>query len=478
MHRNTRVQTRRHRAGGGLLGVIGRIGAVGTCALFIGTAAAADSCTPQVFRWAEDCHDLAAGGESVAGLQRLRYVPLTSSGAAWVTFGGEYRFKAESLSRPSFGIRGVERYTANGERFLADADLRTELGPRLFVQFSAATDAGRKPGERLFDRSRPDLAQAFVDIPIANETTQLLVRIGRQELDLAGNRLVAVREAANLRRAFDLALARLAAGVLSGEIFGGRPVLNKEGAFDDRTTPGESFWGARLGETFGRYTGAPAAEVFFFVRRRERAVYQDAVGPEQRRMLGARLNGHTSGWDYATQASIQRGSVAGTDIRAYGFAADLGYSLEARWKPRAGVSLGVASGDSASGDGRVGTFDVLYPNLSYFTDAPLTYPGNDWDIQPNITLRPNKQLTVQGGVDLLRRLSSHDAIYEAPGIPLVRGTGGDSHFVTALSFVKAVWRPLTYWELTVSYVHASVGSLLRHQGGQDADYGALQLSCR
>jgi alginate export protein len=456
-----------------------RIGAVGACAMFIDIAAAApEPCAPQVFRWADDCHDLAARSESVAGLQRLRYVPLTSSDAAWLTLGGEYRFKAESLSKPSFGIRGVKRYTANGERFLADADLRGEAGPRLFVQFSAATDAGRKPGERLFDRSRPDLAQAFVDIPISRETAYLLIRIGRQELDLDGNRLVAVREAANLRRAFDMALARVDAGAFSSEIFGGHPVLNKEGAFDDRATPGENFWGARLRETFGRYSGAPAAEVFFFGRRRDRAVYQDAVGPELRRLLGARFNGRTSGWDYATQASIQRGVVAGTDIRAYGFAADLGYSLQARWKLRAGVSLGVASGDSASGDGRIGTSDVLYPNLGYFTDAPLTYPGNDWDIQPNVTLRPNTQLTVQSGVDLLGRLSSHDAIYEAPGIPLVRGTGGDSHFITALSFVKVAWRPLTYWELTVSYVHASVGSLLRHQGGRDADYGAFELSFR
>ena len=439
---------------------------------------APDSCAPQVFRWADDCHALAARGESLAGLQRLRYVPLTSSGSAWLTLGGEYRFKVESLSKPSFGIRGVERYTANGERFLADADLRSEAGPRLFVQFSAATDAGRKPVERLFDRSDPDLAQAFVDFPMSRGTTQLLVRIGRQELDLAGNRLVAVRDAANLRRAFDLALASVDDGAFSGAIFGGHPVLNKEGAFDDRATPGEDFWGSRIRETFGPRAGAPAAEVFFFGRRRDRAVYQDAVGSELRRTYGVRFSGRAEIWDYATQASIQRGEVAGKDIRAYGFAVDLGYASQARWKPRAGVSFGVASGDSKSGDARVGTFDVLYPNLGYFTDAPLTYPGNDWDIQPNITLRPSAQLTVQGGVDVLQRLSSHDAIYEAPGIPLVRGTGGGSHFITALSFVKAAWRPLTYCELTMSYVHASAGSLLRHQGGRNADYGAVQLSLR
>ena len=438
--------------------------------------APADPCAPQVFRWADDCRALAALSTSLAGLQRLRYVPLTSSGAAWLTLGGEYRFKVESLSRPSFGIRAGESYTANGERFLADVDLRSEAGPRLFVQLSAATDGGRKPAERLFDRSRPDVAQAFVDFGVSREKAHLLLRIGRQEMDFGGNRLVAVRDAANLRRAFDLALASVDVGALSGSIFGGHPVLNQEGAFDDRATPGEDFWGARLKETFGRHAGAPVAEVFFFGRRRDRAVYQDAVGPELRRTWGVRFGGRTSDWDYATQASVQRGAVAAADIHAYGFAADLGYTWRGRWRPRAGVSLGLASGDSASADRKVGTFDVLYPNLGYFTDAPLTYPGNDWDIQPNLTLRITPQLTLQGGVDVLQRLSSHDAVYEPPGIPLVRGTGDGSNFITALSFVKAAWRPLSYCELTVSYVHASVGSLLRHQGGQDADYGVVQLS--
>jgi hypothetical protein len=440
--------------------------------------AAPDPCAPQVFRWADDCRALAARSESLVGLQRLRYVPLTSSGDVWLTLGGEYRFKVESLSKPSFGIRGGESYTASGERFLADVDVRSQAGPRLFVQFSAATDAGRKPAERGFDRSHPDLAQAFVDFPVSRERTRLLLRIGRQELDMGGNRLVAVRDASNLRRAFDLALASVDAGTFSGSIFGGHPVLNKDDAFDDRATHGENFWGARLRESFGGRAGAPAAEVFFLGRRRDRAVYQDAVGPEVRRTFGMRFSGRTLGWDYATQAAIQRGAVAGKDIRAYGVAVDVGYTSQVRWKPRAGLSFGVASGDSRSGDKRVGTFDVLYPNLGYFTDAPLTYPGNDWDIQPNITLRPSAQLTMQAGADVLQRLSSQDAVYETPGIPLVRGTGGGSHFITALSFIKATWRPLAYCELTVSYVHASVGSLLRDQGGRDADYGAAQLSFR
>jgi len=435
-----------------------------------------DTCTPKLYRWQEDCRALAENHDSLSALQRLRYWPLTPTGSTWLTLGGEYRLKIESLSQSSFGIRGTESYTTTGERFLVDVDFRTQAGPRIFVQFSAATDSGRKPAERSFDKSDPDLAQAFVDLPVSVDAANFLLRIGRQELDLGGNRLVAVRDAANLRRAFDLVLASATVGRFSAQAFAGHPVLNKVGAFDDSKASGETFWGSCFAAVLGNASNAPVGEVFLLGRSRNRAVYQDAVGSEVRRTFGVRLSQRQTHFDFATQASVQRGNVAGKTIRAYGFAADIGYTTPAIWHSRLGVSFGVASGDHKSGDGQIGTFDVLYPNLGYFTDAPLTYPGNDWDIQPNITLQPWRKLTLQSGVDLLHRISSHDAIYETPGVPLVLGIGQSGSFIAALSFVKATWRPSDHWDLVASYVHASVGALVKDAGGRDADYGDLQFS--
>jgi len=403
-------------------------------------------------------------------------LPVTAS--TWLTLGAEYRAKVESLSDPSFGIRGIDKYTATGERFLVDVDFRTQAGPRLFVQLSAATDSGRTPAERSFDKSDADLAQAFIDLPFPFDAAKFLVRLGRQELDFGGNRLVAVRDAANLRRAFDLALMSVDFEHLSATFIAGHPVLNRGGSFDDIATPGEKFWGARFAASLADNSGAPTGEIFFLGRSRERAVYQDAVGAELRRTYGMRFSGREARCDYAAQGSIQRGEVAGKAIRAYGIAADIGYSMLSSWRARLGVSFGIAGGDRTNGDGEVGTFDVLYPNLGYFTDAPLAYPGNNWDVQPNITLSPVNRLTVQGGVDALWRISRNDAVYEPPGLPLIRGTGSGGYFVTALSFVKATWHSAEHLALSASYVHASTGSLVRDRGGGDTDYGSVQLSLK
>jgi len=398
--------------------------------------------------------------------------------SSWMTLGAEYRLRVETLDDPSFGLRG-ESYTALDHRWLAHADFHGASGARLFLQLSAAADDGRRPAPRPFDRSALDLAQAFVDLPLATGDSRLLLRLGRQELDLHGNRLVATRDAANLRRAFDMVLANFARGSLTALGFVGRPVRNEAGAFDDRRDNDERFAGASVELSSPTASGADTFTAFYFDRTRPRAVFQDAVGPERRRTYGARFSRTSSNLDAALQAAYQSGHVAAKQARARGLAGDFGYR-NADWilQPRFGVSFGYASGDQTTADNVVGTFDVLYPNLSYFTDAPVFYPGNTMDIQPNISAHVNTELTVQSGCDFIHRLDADDAVYEPPGIPLVRGDGMGSHTAATLCFGKAIWRPTPNIELTAAYVHARPESFLVSAGATATDYWLAQLALK
>jgi hypothetical protein len=447
------------------------LGILAACPL----SAAELDCPPRPFRWQEDCSAIARS-DTALGWRRLRGIPLGREPSNWLTLGGEYRFRVETLDDPSFGLRG-ETYTARDHRWFAHVDLHSAAGPRLFVQLSAAADDGRKPAPRPFDQSAVDLAQAFADLPLTAGDNQLLLRLGRQELDLLGNRLVSTREAANLRRAFDLALATFARGNLRALGFFGRPVRNNEGAFDDRTDDDERFGGASLELASPGVSGTPAFTLFYFDRTRPRAVFQDAVGPERRRTYGVRFARTSAAWDVALQAAYQSGEVDTKRVRAHGFAGDVGWR-PAGWavQPRFGVSLGYASGDRAAGDDEVGTFDVIYPNLSFFTDAPVFYPGNTAYLQPNVSAQASTALTVQTGCDFIFRLESTDAIYEPPGIPLVRGDGTGEHAAATLCFGKAIWRPTPNVELAATYVRAEPESVLRDAGGEATDYWLAQLA--
>lgn len=392
-----------------------------------------------------------------------------------LTFGGEYRLKIESLDAPDFDLRPTNvSYTAIGHRGLFSADLHAGSSVRAYVQLAAAADSGRKPAERSFDRTRLDIAQAFFDIALPHTTT---LRIGRQVLDAGGNRLISTREAGNMRLAFDMAHLKTKIGDTSVTAFYGRPVLNERGAFDDRRNPAEKFMGGWLSRSLGTAKNAPVVSVFLLSRDRARAVYQEGAASDHRRTVGARINETTSRWDYAAQAAAQYGAFGAGGIRAYGFAGDIGWHPHTRFAPRIGMSFGYASADSHRDD-HLGTFDVIYPNLGYFTDAPVYFPGNTADVQPNISFNASPSLRLRGGSDVVMRISNNDAVYGPPGVPLIAGTGTGPSFVAALSYARAEWTADAHFSLTLSYVHGSTGSLIRNAGGKDFNYGSLVAGYR
>jgi hypothetical protein len=432
-----------------------------------------DPCAVKLFRWQEDCRDLRDRQTLLGPLERLRYLPLNMSETVWLTLGAEYRVKTEYYNAPDFFlVPAFERYTAIGQRMLVHADLRTALGFRVFVQLDGATETNRKPAYFPFDRTRPDMAQAFVDLPLLDRT---LLRVGRQELDSGGNRLISTRDAGNLRLAFDMAHLESHISGFDAVAFYGRPVLNQPGAFNDRGNPNEKFFGGWVQRALGSGPGAPMVNVFFLARDRNRAEYQQGVAADDRRTIGMRVSGATPSWDYALQASHQYGSFGSADISADGGAGDVGWHLAIVGHPRIAVSFGYASGDSNPRDSRLGTYDVLYPNLGYFTDAPGYYPGNTADVQPNVAFDVSPPLRLRAGSDIIYRLSKHDAVYGTPGVPRIPGTGTGPSYVTTLSYLRADWTLRPGATATLSYVHGDAGSLIRSAGGHPFNYLAFSL---
>jgi hypothetical protein len=438
--------------------------------------AAEDPCAVKLFRWQEDCRNLRDRQASLGPLERLRYLPLNMSGTVWLTLGAEYRVKTEYYNAPDFFLRpAFERYTAVGERVLLHADLRTAQGFRVFVQIDGATEANRKPAYFPFDRTRPDIAQAFVDVPLLGTT---VLRVGRQELDSGGSRLISPRDAGNLRLAFDMAHLESRFAGFDAVAFYGRPVLNQRGAFDDRGNPTEKFLGGWVQRALGSDPGAPTINVFFLSRDRNRAVYEQGVAFDNRRTIGLRTSGAAPRWDYALEASHQYGSFGSADISADGVAGDVGWHPAMVGHPRIAASFGYASGDSNPRNNRLGTFDVLYPNLGYFTDAPGYYPGNTVDVQPNVAFDVSPPLRLRAGSDIIYRLSKHDAVYTTPGVPPLipgTGTGTGPSYVTALSYLRADWTLRPGATATLSYVHGDAGSLIRSAGGHPFNYLAFSL---
>jgi len=438
------------------------------------------ACEPQPFRFEDDCRGLASQSVDLHGLDRLKYLPLTEDGSIWLTVGGEYRARVESLDQPNFGVSPVDKaFVAWGQRFLAEADLRTTAGWRVFVQLSASTDTGRKPAERPFDRSDPDLAQGFVEIPLPIPGAPATLRIGRQELDLGGTRLVSPSEVANLRRAFDMVHVDTRIKDLDIVGFWGRPVVNQRSAFDDTAPPSESFYGLVL-HAQPRLADHPVTvDMLLLGRERDKAVYVDAVGPEHRRLVGLRAAGDFGPIDYSAAVSYEFGRIARSDISAYGVSLTGGYRFSGlRWTPRLGVDFGLSSGDRQRKDGTLNTFDPLYPNLGYFTDAPVDFPANWIGLEPNLTIEPWSRLSIKMGADIHFRDTTTDAIYGSNALPFVPGGAPGGNFADVLGFVHATWRATPRLQIEAGYVHGWVGRPITAVGGRDLNYELLKGSYR
>jgi hypothetical protein len=133
-------------------------------------------------------------------------------------------------------------------------------------------------------------------VPLLGTT---VLRVGRQELDSGGNRLISTRYAGNLRLAFDMAHLESRFSGFDAVAFYGRPVLNQRGAFDDRGNPTEKLLGGWVQRALGSDPGAPTINVFFLSRDRNRAVYERGVAFDNRRTIGLRASGAAPRWDYA-----------------------------------------------------------------------------------------------------------------------------------------------------------------------------------
>src|SRR5579883_67499 len=265
----------------------------------------APTCPAKLYRWQEDCRTLA--GQDLTGIDALRLVPLGDD--ATLTFGGTARLAFEQVTAPNFGFGHFPESDAFARLGYLHADLRTAAGLRFFFQLVTAEESGRKPVERPFDRDTLDLYQAFADLPFRAGEVPMMLRVGRQELDLQGNRLVAVRDIANVRRNFDLALLEARPWGFVIDAFGGRPVLPNPAIFNDGGDPHESFAGLTAEHPVLTQPGSLlSAGAFVFRRTRAQAVYAEGVGRDDRDTFGLRLHGNVGAFDIAVQGALQRGT--------------------------------------------------------------------------------------------------------------------------------------------------------------------------
>jgi Alginate export len=401
----------------------------------------------------------------------LKNIPLGSAPGWYVNLGGSLRERFESFSNSPFGFRGAggvpnENYILH--RLLLSGDFH--FGPyiRTFIQFGDELESGRLSTPQPTDINRGDLAQGFVELnlPLIDDST-VSVRAGRQEMMFGSNRLVDIREGPNIRQSFDGIRAWATIGDARIDAFWTKPVLNREGWFDDTSNSGQQFYGVYATTPVKAVAGL-SADVYYMGLNRQKATLDAGTANEQRHSVGARLFGPVGPVDYNFEGIYQFGQFGNRPISAFALFSDTGYTFASTWgQPRLAMKADVVSGGNSRGTGALGTFYPLFPKNNYFNEANIQTPMNYMDIYPYVQIQPRRDLAFMAGVDVLWRQNIHDSFYQPPGVPLVPGNANTKRFLGEALNLQAEWQATPNLDVNVAVVRFFVDGYLKAAGGHD-----------
>jgi hypothetical protein len=423
-------------------------------------------------RWQEDWSVLADPCVAREPFDELKYIPLGGDPDNYLSLGVNLRERLESNSAPLFGIGNNKSNTWLIQRAEVHADARFDEHWQFFVQFEDARAYG-KDNVTPVDRDPLDLEQAFATYTGQIGAGTFKFRVGRQEMAFDLQRFIAVRDGPNVRQAFDAIWADYEYHKWRLIAFATQPVQYRNNSdFDDTSSRDVTFSGVRVERKDvlgGDLSG------YWSLYKRTYASYLDGSGPEHRNVWDVRYSGTRGHFDWDVESMLQTGTVGPQTITAWAVGSIAGYRFELPGSPRIALQVDAASGDRHPHDGRIGTFNPLFPNGYYFTLAGYTGYANLIHVKPSITVSPTANLQLLGAVGLQWRETTADAVYQQPNIPVPGTAGNGSLWTGAYIQLRADWTIAPNLIGSVEAVHFQVGNSIRKLGGHNSDYVGVEM---
>ncbi len=322
-----------------------------------------------------------------------------------------------------------------------------------------------------------DLRQAFVEL---GEPSHLSASIGRQEMNYGDGRLISRSPWRNVSQTFDAVKLHYASDKWWLDVFTSSVVRAERGEFnqsdwlDDGDARNQFFSGLYFSTTA---IDVQVTDLYAFELHEEDNGGSDFV------TLGTRMKADATklaGWDYETEMAVQFGERYGKDLNAFAGHWGVGYKwLDVPWKPRLGIEYNYASGDSNAADGRVGTFQNLFPTNHLFYGYIDVFA---WQNMHNpavmFSVEPSSKVKLSLDYHLFWLANTNDGWYRANQTSLVRPItpGASSHAGSELDF-RLQWKALKHLDVLAGYSRFFAGPYLDDTGAaDDADFAYLMLT--
>ncbi len=393
----------------------------------------------------------------------MKYLPLSSSGKTYLSFGGEIRYQYFYAKNEKWGDDPVDHDGYILNRFLLHADFHASKFFRAFVQLQSS-NANSRIDPSPVDSDPLEVHQGFVDLNLISEKNkQLIFRAGRQELSYGSQRLVAVRDGPNNRQSFDGAKAILGFTNYRADLFYSHYVVAQDGIFDDYSNKKRQFWGSYF--VINKIPVVKNIDLYYLGYQRANANFDDASGKELRHSVGTRIWGKYDEWRYDAEAVYQFGDVDSKDIKAWPVSLNTGYQFSSViLKPEFGFKVELISGDKTNGDNELNTFNPLFPRGAYFGLASVIGPSNLVDFHPSISFELAKNIDWVIDYDMFWRYSNEDGIYGPNTIMIYPGNATSAKEIGKQLESEIIYTPNQYLYFRVEATWFKAGDFLKAAG--------------
>lgn len=359
---------------------------------------------------------------------KIKFLPLNDKENIYLSFGGEARYEYVDFNNEDWGRLNIGRNNFFLQRYDVHADLHLGKNIRIFSQIRSALQNGRKNGSRGIDEDQLSIQNLFIDANLINrEEHKFTVRLGRQELDYGSGRLISVREGPNVRLSFTGAKLMYSGKNISVDAFAMMADIINTGVFDNTMSKQLNLWGVYSKRIFPK---AGNLDLYYIGIRRDESVFEAGTAKEKRHTIGGRFWKYGGGFIYNLEAAYQFGSFGDENIRAWTGSVNVGYLFEnLKFKPSINLRNDYISGDKSKDDGKLQTFNPLYPKGGYFGFSPQVGPVNLIDIHPYITLDLTSRLKMQMDAVFNWRYSLQDGVYRPSGALNRPGSSSDKRYI-------------------------------------------------
>ena len=432
-------------------------------------------------RWAETWSALRDPTDRDGPFDDLKYIPLSSDGAAWLSLSGEMRARTSWFTSP--GLRDAPDQRLDTLRLVGGADLRLGRHVRFYGELAHGGAGGENIGDPV-GAIRNDLVvnQAFVDLNGTVGDLEVGARYGRQFFTDGSPYLVSTRNGATILTPFNGVRGWVRSGRWRADVFDLKATrFGTGGLDDDRSDDARRFKGVTASFAVPHdWLGGSELYLDPFLWRYESDArrWGATTAEETRDYAGARLWGQAAGVTIDWALARQTGRFGDRDIEAWHLFTQQSLSVgEGPSAPRVGLRFDYGSGGGAYDDGPMRNAVTPLGVPIFYSYQNVLNPVNMIALAPSVSVRRGAT-TWTAEVQGAWRASRRDAVYRATDLPYAGTEAGDSRRVGEIYKLQVVHALSPRTSLLARYEHLAAGPALTDAGYDSSDHVTAWLNFR